>query len=189
MVVRSAYAELRYSPLRLAGTLVGMALTYLAPPLLAIFARRPRALVSALAAWIAMALAFQPMLRFYRPLAALGVRAAGDRRDLHGLHDRVGASSIGAGAAARGRAASRQRPLRPAEDRPAHDAITATEARSGKGHRDENFPVASHLIQPQHRGPILAFYRFVRAADDIADHPRLDAGRKARACSTRSTRR
>jgi squalene synthase HpnC len=51
--------------------------------------------------------------------------------------------------------------------------ISATEARSGKGHRDENFPVASWLIQPKHRGPILAFYRFVRAADDVADHPTL----------------
>ncbi len=51
--------------------------------------------------------------------------------------------------------------------------ITATEARSGKTHRDENFPVASHFIAARHRGPILAFYRFVRAADDIADHPRL----------------
>ena len=51
--------------------------------------------------------------------------------------------------------------------------ITAAEARSGKGHRDENFPVASWLIHPRHRGPILAFYEFVRTADDIADHPSL----------------
>ena len=42
---------------------------------------------------------------------------------------------------------------------------------SGKGHRDENFPVASILIAPAHRAPIMAFYRFARAADDIADHP------------------
>jgi squalene synthase HpnC len=56
--------------------------------------------------------------------------------------------------------------------------ISATEARSGKSHRDENFPVASHLIKPRHRGPILAFYRFVRAADDIADHPDLTSGEK-----------
>jgi squalene synthase HpnC len=41
---------------------------------------------------------------------------------------------------------------------------------SGKGHRDENFPVASFLIHPRHRDVILAFYRFVRAADDVADH-------------------
>ena len=47
--------------------------------------------------------------------------------------------------------------------------------RSGKGHRDENFPVASVLISERHRGPILAFYEFVRIADDIADHPTLAA--------------
>jgi squalene synthase HpnC len=51
--------------------------------------------------------------------------------------------------------------------------ITPTEARSGKGHRDENFPVASRLIHPRHRAPILAFYEFVRTADDIADHATL----------------
>jgi squalene synthase HpnC len=45
--------------------------------------------------------------------------------------------------------------------------------RSGKGHRDENFPVASRLIHPRHRGAILAFYEFVRVADDIADHATL----------------
>src|ERR1700744_6204598 len=41
---------------------------------------------------------------------------------------------------------------------------------SGKGHNDENFPVASFLIAPKHRPAVLAFYRFVRFADDIADH-------------------
>jgi squalene synthase HpnC len=41
---------------------------------------------------------------------------------------------------------------------------------SGKGHRDENFPVASILIKPEYRAPIMAYYRFARAADDIADH-------------------
>ena len=56
--------------------------------------------------------------------------------------------------------------------------ITPTEARSGKSHRDENFPVASRFIQARHRKPILAFYRFVRAADDIADHPRLEPEEK-----------
>jgi squalene synthase HpnC len=50
--------------------------------------------------------------------------------------------------------------------------------RSGKGHRDENFPVASHLIHPRNRGIILAFYEFVRIADDIADHTSLPAAQK-----------
>jgi squalene synthase HpnC len=49
----------------------------------------------------------------------------------------------------------------------------AGELRSGKGHRDENFPVASHLVHPRFRAPILAFYEFVRVADDIADHAEL----------------
>ncbi len=50
--------------------------------------------------------------------------------------------------------------------------------RSGKGHTDENFPVASLLIRRRHRPAILAFYEFVRVADDIADHPQLRADEK-----------
>ena len=46
---------------------------------------------------------------------------------------------------------------------------------SGKGHTDENFPVASMLVAKRHRPVILAFYRFARAADDAADHPTLPA--------------
>jgi squalene synthase HpnC len=40
---------------------------------------------------------------------------------------------------------------------------------SGKTHRDENFPVASFVIAPRYRSAILAFYRFARTADDVAD--------------------
>jgi hypothetical protein len=72
MVVRSAFAELRYSPWRLAGTLAGMAVIYLAPPLLAIFAHG-FARWFGLAAWIAMTLAFQPMLDLYRRSPLWGV--------------------------------------------------------------------------------------------------------------------
>ncbi|WP_395333059.1 squalene synthase HpnC [Novosphingobium sp. BL-8H] len=49
---------------------------------------------------------------------------------------------------------------------------------SGKGHRDENFPVASLLIKADCRPPIMAFYRFARAADDIADHPNATSEEK-----------
>ena len=55
---------------------------------------------------------------------------------------------------------------------------TASELRSGKGDRDENFPVASWIIHPRHRRLILAFYDFVRTADDIADHATLSASDK-----------
>jgi squalene synthase HpnC len=47
----------------------------------------------------------------------------------------------------------------------------AAALQSGKDHHGENFPVASFLIAPRHRPPVLAFYRFARFADDIADHP------------------
>lgn len=50
--------------------------------------------------------------------------------------------------------------------------------KSGKSERDENFPVASLFVAPRFRAPILAFYRFARAADDAADSPSLDAKSK-----------
>jgi squalene synthase HpnC len=49
----------------------------------------------------------------------------------------------------------------------------AEDLRSGKGHHDENFSVASWLVRAEHRPAILAFYNFVRTADDIADHATL----------------
>jgi hopene-associated glycosyltransferase HpnB len=64
MVSRSAYAQLGYSPLLLAGTVAGMALVYLAAPLLAVFASGWPQLLGGLG-WAMMALAFQPTLRFY----------------------------------------------------------------------------------------------------------------------------
>ena len=57
-------------------------------------------------------------------------------------------------------------------------AAAASSLRSGKSHRDENFPVASHLIHPRNRGVILTFYEFVRTADDIADHASLPPDEK-----------
>jgi hydroxysqualene synthase len=53
--------------------------------------------------------------------------------------------------------------------------------KSGKAERDENFPVASVLIARRFRQPILRFYRFARAADDVADHPRLGEREKLEA--------
>jgi hopene-associated glycosyltransferase HpnB len=72
MVSRSAYEQLGRSPVLLLGTAVGMAVTYLAPPVLAIAGS---GLVQALGAagWLLMALAFQPLLRFYRVSPAWGI--------------------------------------------------------------------------------------------------------------------
>jgi len=51
----------------------------------------------------------------------------------------------------------------------------APDLSSGKTDTDENFPVASVLIHPRHRPVIMAFYRFARAADDIADNANANA--------------
>ncbi len=55
---------------------------------------------------------------------------------------------------------------------------SAADFASGKGHRDENFPVASRLVRAELRPTILAFYRFARAADDAADHATAAAADK-----------
>lgn len=64
MVVRSAYSQLRYSPLRLFAAVTGMGLVYLAPPLLALFAEGPAGYL-ALVATLLMTQAYMPALRFY----------------------------------------------------------------------------------------------------------------------------
>ena len=72
MVARTAYAQLNYSPLILVGTVLGLAVAYLAPVALLVFAGG-WARILGLAAWLMMALAFQPTLRFYRVSALWGV--------------------------------------------------------------------------------------------------------------------
>jgi len=78
MVARSAYAQLSYSAVLLATTVVGMALVYMAPPALVVFASGAARWTGA-GTWALMALAFVPMLRFYRlsPLWGLALPAIG----------------------------------------------------------------------------------------------------------------
>jgi hopene-associated glycosyltransferase HpnB len=78
MVTRSAYAQLGYSRLVLAGTLLGLAMVYIAPVMTALFAWGISQLAG-WAAWIIMAVMFQPILRFYRqsPLWGLALPVIG----------------------------------------------------------------------------------------------------------------
>ena len=64
MVARSAYAQLEYSPFILTGTLIGLCLMFVLPPLAAIFATGTIRIAGA-ATWCLTAVSFQPMLRFY----------------------------------------------------------------------------------------------------------------------------
>jgi len=64
MVARSAFAQLRYSVLLLIGTVGGMVVTYLAPPLLTLMAHG-LARANGAISWALMALTFVPTLRLY----------------------------------------------------------------------------------------------------------------------------
>ena len=77
LIARTAFTQLRYSGLILAGTLAGMFLTYVAP-LLLLFAHDSTARVLGFAAWLLMSLSFLPTVRFYRSVAAVGAFAAVD---------------------------------------------------------------------------------------------------------------
>jgi hopene-associated glycosyltransferase HpnB len=78
MVSRSAYAQLNYSPLLLAVTILGMLVVYLAPPLIGLLGGGLAADLG-LAAWLMMFIAFQPICRFYRrsPLWGLALPLIG----------------------------------------------------------------------------------------------------------------
>ncbi len=81
MIARSAYTQLRYSPVLLAGTIAGLALLYAVPPAAAITGlavmagggagtATATAGIAGLAGWALMAASYVPMLRLYR-LSAL----------------------------------------------------------------------------------------------------------------------
>ena len=78
MISRSAFNQLRHSGLLLAVSILGMAATYLLPPILVIFGRHAMPFVLGLAACLLMMFSYLPVLRLYRlnPLWALGLPLA-----------------------------------------------------------------------------------------------------------------
>jgi hopene-associated glycosyltransferase HpnB len=69
MVARTAFVQLRHSLLLLVGTLLGMGIVYLVPPLavlLGILGGDPTALTFGGAAWILMSVAYRPSVALYR---------------------------------------------------------------------------------------------------------------------------
>ena len=76
MIARTAYVQLGHSPWMLLGCVAGMGVLYGVPPLLGVFAHGV-ARVLALAAWLMMALAFQPTLRRYRCSPLWGIALPG----------------------------------------------------------------------------------------------------------------
>lgn len=68
MIARSAFSQLKHSALLLAGCVLGMAITYLAPPVLVLLGLSTHRALPALlgaAAWLMMSGAYLPLVRFY----------------------------------------------------------------------------------------------------------------------------
>ena len=85
MVSRTAYAQLRYSPLLLAGTVFGLALTYLAPVAARDLRRRRRAIHRHFHL-AADGLRVPPDAAVLSACRPLGLGAAGHRGDVYGVH-------------------------------------------------------------------------------------------------------
>ena len=137
MVSRSAYAQLRHNPLLLAGTVAGLALVYLVPPVALLRGRwRPgtrRRRWRGRAAWLVMTATYLPMLRYYRqPLWLAPLLPFTALLYLLMTVDSAVQHYRGRGAAWKGRTYARP-------DRP--DAGCTGRDRSADGRR----PVAAHL--------------------------------------------
>lgn len=65
MIARTAYVQLRYSPLMLVGTVLGMILVWILPVMLALFGKGTARKLGALA-WVASMASFLPTLRRFR---------------------------------------------------------------------------------------------------------------------------
>ena len=78
MISRSAFNQLRHSNILLLFSMLGMAVTYLLPPLLVVTAHRIAPAALAGTAWLLMVLSYWPVLRLYRlnPLWALALPLA-----------------------------------------------------------------------------------------------------------------
>ena len=178
MVSRTAYAQLRYSPLLLAGTVLGLALTYLAPVALALFADG-LAQYLGLVAWLLMAFAFRPTLRFYRlsPLWGLALPAIAAIYMAFTL-DSAYQHARGRGGMWKGRAQVRANVQSQCFGTAMNDAAYARDCDRARatGTRISRWRPGSFLRAIA--APILAFYNFVRTADDIADHATLPAAEK-----------
>ena len=191
MIARSAYAQLRYNRLLLVGTVLGLALVFLAAPMLALFASGTPRLLGIVAWWL-MTVSWIPVLTWYRrwPLWALALPLvaafyAGCTLVSAWAHHR------GRGGMWKGRVQAQIAQSAPKPEaalvpvpKPVQTPVPvqrhAEALASGKGHTDENFPVASWLVRPDARAPIMTFYKFARIADDIADHPDTKPAEKLR---------
>jgi glycosyltransferase involved in cell wall biosynthesis len=106
---------------------------------------------------------------FLSRIGAVGRGLSLDRCGLFGVHAGFGIPAL----------AGQGRHMEGTQSGACSEAMTiAPDLDASKTEHGENFPVASLLIAPRLRPHVLSFYRFARAADDIADHPTLSESSK-----------
>jgi len=79
MIARTAYTQLGYQPALLAGCVLGLGITFAAPPLVTLFGlglSQPATAATAGLSWLLMTLTFAPMVRFYFPRQPLQAASA-----------------------------------------------------------------------------------------------------------------
>ena len=160
MVARSAYVQLRLSPMRLILSTLGLALLFWVPPI----GTLDGSWIAA-AAWVLMALTFWPTLQRFgaSPLWAPALPA---------IASFYMAATIGSATDHHlGRGVRVEKP------RLWGGLMENVESWSGKDRGDENFPVGV-IVSARLRPHVHAFYNFARNADDIADSDVLEAGDK-----------
>jgi hopene-associated glycosyltransferase HpnB len=113
MVARSAYAQLRHSPLLLAGTVVGLAAVFLGPPVSTVVGLFGDPVLAALggSAWLVMVATYAPMLRYYgQPVLAALLLPVTATLYLAMTVDSARRHYLGRGAAWKGRTYSHRMP-------------------------------------------------------------------------------
>ncbi|MCF8480478.1 MAG: presqualene diphosphate synthase HpnD [Rhodospirillum sp.] len=183
MVTRTAYVQLRHSPMMLVGSVLGMTLLYLIPPLAvlggALLGDWPT-LVAGLAGWIGMAVLYRPTLKLYRQSMLLGalLPVAAFLYTLMTV-DSARRHYAGRGGEWKGRAYSapgddESGPIPGAsaiQDLDAHvEAITRASGTS--------FFRAMRILPEERRRAMYAIYAFCRVVDDIADNSGEEATKR-----------
>ncbi|MGH3824066.1 MAG: glycosyltransferase, partial [Pseudonocardiaceae bacterium] len=121
MVTRTAYTQLRYSPVLLAGTIAALGLVYVIPPvtgLTGLVRRSPVPAVAGLGGWAAMAITQAPVLRLYglSPLRGLALPAVATLYAAMTV-DSARRHATGRGGVWKGRVANRPTVFRPSAGR------------------------------------------------------------------------
>jgi squalene synthase HpnD len=180
MVARTAYVQLRHSPVLLLGSVLGMTLLYLVPPAAVAWGLAVHdwpALVAGGAGWLGMAAIYRPTLRLYRQSMVLGLLLplAAFLYTLMTV-DSARRHYAGRGGEWKGRAYSAPGGDAPATgagsaDLDAHvEAITRASGTS--------FFRAMRILPAEKRKAMYAIYAFCRVVDDIADDPGEEADKR-----------